>query len=419
MTTFDALDGLDAVDWAGLRHAYGPAGDVPAQIRALTSDDPATCESALGALYGNIFHQGSRYEASTYAVPFLVGLAADTATPGRAEILALIGALTVGFDESHLPQGLDITGRRAEVEELRSGDRDTMRRRLEKWVDEAVDEGDRRVREMRLRMFDPEESYESARHESAVYDAVRAQVPRLAVLLDDPDPRVRAQAAYTLAWFPEESEHILPRLHGLLAVEPLPSVEATALIATALMASADDAGTARVLRRRLSAGEPVVRWAAATGLARLGSPDEEVVEILAAAVVDPPEQGVPGIPFHEGDLRGYASIALVAADRAIGIGALDVLLAGLARTSGPSAFAVTAAALHTAFGSDRPYPLPPYKELDAVTRKVVRALAELDEHTWQWANFRLMLRPYNLPGDRAACRRYVGSAAEPAEDAPF
>ncbi|MGW1991305.1 hypothetical protein [Embleya sp. NPDC001921] len=420
MTIFDALDGLDAVDWAGLEHAYGSAGDVPAQIRALTSDDSAARERALGALYGNIFHQGSRYEASTFAVPFLVGLAADTATQGRAEILALIGSLTVGYDESHLPRGLDIAGRRTEVEELRSGDRDAMRRRVEEWVDEAVDARDRRVREMRLRMFDPEGSYEWARHELAVYDAVRAQVPRLAGLLDDPDPGVRAGAVYVLAWFPEESEHILPRLLDLLAVEPLPGVEAGILIATALMAAADDAEMADVLRRRLSAGgEPVVRWAAATGLARLRVLDEDVVEVLAAAVVDPPEQGMPGIPFHDGDLRGYASLALVAADRAVGVGALDALLAGLARTSGPSAFAVTAAVLHVAFGAGRSRPLPRYEELDAVTRKVVHALAELDEHTWRWADFLLLLRPYNLPGDHAACRRYVGSATQPAEDAPF
>lgn len=36
----DALAGLDAVNWAGLTHAYGPAGDVPRLIRAPASAEP-------------------------------------------------------------------------------------------------------------------------------------------------------------------------------------------------------------------------------------------------------------------------------------------------------------------------------------------------------------------------------------------
>ncbi|MEU4275940.1 hypothetical protein AB0F57_13630 [Streptomyces tanashiensis] len=40
----DLLAGLDDVDWAGLTHAYGPAEDVPARIRAVCRRRPAkTC----------------------------------------------------------------------------------------------------------------------------------------------------------------------------------------------------------------------------------------------------------------------------------------------------------------------------------------------------------------------------------------
>jgi hypothetical protein len=75
MSGGDALAGLDDVDWAGLRHAYGPAGDTPGLLRALVSESPAKREHAVHELYGNIFHQGSRYEATAHAVPFLAGLA--------------------------------------------------------------------------------------------------------------------------------------------------------------------------------------------------------------------------------------------------------------------------------------------------------------------------------------------------------
>ncbi|MEU4276520.1 hypothetical protein [Streptomyces tanashiensis] len=33
---YDPLAGLDAVDWASHRHAYGPAVDVPGLLRACT-----------------------------------------------------------------------------------------------------------------------------------------------------------------------------------------------------------------------------------------------------------------------------------------------------------------------------------------------------------------------------------------------
>ncbi|WP_345679916.1 hypothetical protein [Yinghuangia aomiensis] len=334
MTITDVLDGLDAVDWAALQHAYGSAEDVPRLLRALRADDAAAREKALHALYGNIFHQGSRYEASAYAVPFLVGLAADADTRDRAAILGLIGSLTVGYDEAHLPQGLDIDGWRAEIEELRSGDREEMRRRVEEWVDEAVDDGDRRVREMRLHMFDPDGSYEYARHELAVYDAVRAHVPQLLALLDDPDAAVRTGAVYVLAWFPEEAGLIVPRLHVLLAEEQLPAVAACALLAVALVTDAEDAETIGILRQRLRAKEPLQCWSAAVGLARLGAADADVVAILAAAVVEPPAQDGPGVPFQSGDLRGYTSVALAAVDRTVAAGALDALLAGLAGPRG-------------------------------------------------------------------------------------
>ncbi|BCJ41348.1 hypothetical protein GCM10010168_88910 [Actinoplanes ianthinogenes] len=67
------------MDWAGLEHAYGPAEDVPGLLRALADGD----EEALYELFGNIWHQGTVYPATAYAVPFLIRLldapGADTA----------------------------------------------------------------------------------------------------------------------------------------------------------------------------------------------------------------------------------------------------------------------------------------------------------------------------------------------------
>jgi HEAT repeat protein len=92
------LEGLDEVAWGRLQHAYGPARDVPDQLRALRSPDPGQRERALWSLYGNIFHQGTRYEATAHAVPFLLELLADPATPDRHDVLGLLTSIAIGYD---------------------------------------------------------------------------------------------------------------------------------------------------------------------------------------------------------------------------------------------------------------------------------------------------------------------------------
>jgi hypothetical protein len=104
---------LDAVDWAHLKHAYGPAIDVPGQIRALASTDAKAREAAEYELYGNIFHQGTRYQATPHAIPFLLDLVRDRKTPARANIVTLLGFLAIGYDEYFIPDGIDAVGFRA------------------------------------------------------------------------------------------------------------------------------------------------------------------------------------------------------------------------------------------------------------------------------------------------------------------
>ncbi|MGI5158685.1 hypothetical protein [Microbispora sp. CA-102843] len=112
MRNGDALEGLDEIPWRKLEHAYGSARDVPKLLRALRSTSPGRRERALDELYGNIFHQGSRYQASAYAVPFLARLAVDPATPARPELVYLLAALAIGYDQAHLPGGFDIAAER-------------------------------------------------------------------------------------------------------------------------------------------------------------------------------------------------------------------------------------------------------------------------------------------------------------------
>jgi hypothetical protein len=58
-----ALDGLAAVNWAALGHAYGSAEDVPFLLRQVRSADPKVRKDALHELWFTIVHQGTRWRA--------------------------------------------------------------------------------------------------------------------------------------------------------------------------------------------------------------------------------------------------------------------------------------------------------------------------------------------------------------------
>ena len=45
------LEGLDAIDWENLTHAYGQAAGIPERIHLLTSPDPNKWVNAMSDLY--------------------------------------------------------------------------------------------------------------------------------------------------------------------------------------------------------------------------------------------------------------------------------------------------------------------------------------------------------------------------------
>jgi hypothetical protein len=99
------LKGLDSVNWGQLRHAYGPADDVPDALRLLVSSDEEERSEGLEELIGTIWHQGTVYSATAAAVPFMVEIATCRSVAGRAEVLGLLGAIVESNDgprDAHL-----------------------------------------------------------------------------------------------------------------------------------------------------------------------------------------------------------------------------------------------------------------------------------------------------------------------------
>ncbi|MER7474741.1 hypothetical protein [Micromonospora sp. NPDC000018] len=290
----DPLAGLDEVPWGSLHHAYGPAVDVPDQLRALRSTEAAVRRRALAELSGNIYHQGTRWGASCHVVPFLVALADDPDTPDRATVADLLRSVVVGDRrDDELP--FDPRRTFAAAEGITDEDAALVERHLE-----AED------------LFEHDEAAELAdnvavRWEADAFHAGARHTDRYVRWLTDPDPLLAGYAAELLAWFaPDEA--------ALVGLITLPDDEARAATrASANLALAhfpvDSEPIDACLREMLSANAAVVRVTAAVGLAyRLGDqlPDLALDVLTEARSVDF-DADVPG---WDRSVRGFVALAL-------------------------------------------------------------------------------------------------------------
>ena len=183
------LEGLDRVDWKALRHAYGSADDVPELIRALLSEDPAERKAAIHELFGNIYHQGTVYEASAYAVPFLMELLASQSTPDRESVACLLASIASG------------TG----YFEVHASDENSR----EKWQQILGKDG---------RSLKGELERERVVKEAVRLEAIKA-LPMLVAFLSHHEPEVRMSIASAFGAYPEQRERYLPLLEVALADE--------------------------------------------------------------------------------------------------------------------------------------------------------------------------------------------------------
>lgn len=93
---------LDAVPWTLLHDAYGPAVDVPVHLYSAALGQADTRAAAWWELWGNVHHQGTVYEASVHAVPFVAAIASDPKHTDRVQALSFLRELAVGSGQ-HAP----------------------------------------------------------------------------------------------------------------------------------------------------------------------------------------------------------------------------------------------------------------------------------------------------------------------------
>jgi hypothetical protein len=395
------LEGLDDIAWDRLGHAYGAASDVPEQLRALRSDDEAARTRAWQSLSSNIFHQSTRYEASAYAVPFLIELVADPATRERARLLDLLAGLAIGYDQFWIPEGIPISEHRRDAEggaDLAAAGPHIGDEPEDVEPDEEDDDGEWEVDDGEalygyLESLSPEDQHRYHAHIAVVtYDAVRAGVATFRALLDADDREVVTMAAYLLGWFPEEAAGSRPRLAAVAAQGP-PEVRATALVALGLLDTPPGPVGA--------ADDPLVHCAAALARARTAreNTDPAAVSELLAWVRGTRTSDLP-FPYLEGDPAGYAALALRQLGPAHVDAAFDALLDRIPAVTGSPALPVVSQGLRIAFGEGGRERVP-FADLDERQQRLVRALAE-SPRTGQYdgmsfGNFLELIRWYGLP----------------------
>jgi hypothetical protein len=382
------LESLDSIAWSQLTHAYGAATDVPAQIRNLTSANQGERGIALWELYGNIFHQGTRYQATPYAVPFLYELIAAPEIQDRHEIVYLLVSLALGYEESYLPDGLDVANFRR-----------------------TFNENDSQMSLTDLAECD--EYGVGPRVDIDCYDSVQNGVPVLIKLLTDDDARLRRAAIYALAWFPENAYQSLPAIRQSFANSADEIEVANALIAYGLLARrSQSAVNESELRDFLSHTSLIIRVAAAIAIASDPLTDD-IIEILVAAILAAEELQIGGedIRFNEGNLAGYASLVLARG----GASARDKIVPALCETlksvNPHQSLDITRSLLDLIVG-DRTTPIKdmPPEALDPLE---LTALREIARHGgWKigdyvFVNYCELVREYGLPDSQESLIEYL------------
>jgi len=300
VTDDDLLAGLDDIPWADLQHAYNSAFDVPDFLRAIQSGTQVGRFPPSVLLADRIVHQGTRYEAARYAVPFLVRMAFDTTIGQRHSIVGLLASIAIGLDNNCLPNGYDPEEDRAYLALMRTESADWPQ-----WIAEAPDEQQRELREKSCAqvMVDAEAAL-------LAYDAVRAELPTLARLLYADDIEIRIATAHLLAWFPESAEASIPALTEFVTSEKSAGAAAAAIVALGLIG---DPAAIPFVHQHLGDSATELRWAAVFALTRLGVADDPTIrDISAEPIADQPENPATMVPYLNGrcTYRQLAKLAM-------------------------------------------------------------------------------------------------------------
>lgn len=280
------LENIDKVDWANLKHAYGFAVDIPENIRNLTSLHVEIRDKALYKLYGNIFHQGSRYEAAPYAIPFLYELIDSESIRDIHKLIYYLISLALGYEEEYLPMGVNPSNLRSE-----------LRNKEANFTKEQID---------RNRKY----GY-NTQSIIACYDSVESGIPILIKLLDNQDKQVRIASTYALSWFPEKAEKSAQELLKKISqISDEIEIANTILSIGLLNKQIEDKIDSSIIEQYLDSNSNLVRICSAIALAKNPITEQVLTTLIDGILLGDNLTHDNSIRFNEGRISGYASITL-------------------------------------------------------------------------------------------------------------
>ncbi|MDP5208574.1 hypothetical protein [Microbulbifer sp. 2205BS26-8] len=101
------FDKIDSVNWEQLQQAHGNAEHVPSAIKNLISEDAKTREASYWQLDNHIVLQSDLYEASFYAIPFLIEILQSDTSLGRDYVYDLLFEIANGHAAQELKCSYD------------------------------------------------------------------------------------------------------------------------------------------------------------------------------------------------------------------------------------------------------------------------------------------------------------------------
>lgn len=381
------LEGLQNINWQQLKHAYGPATDVPDNLRDLASPNREVREEARYKLYGNIFHQGSRYEATPYAIPFIYELIHSPRVLRKDQLVLLLLHLALGYEEEYLPEGVNPKAFRDEL----------------LLFDQSLTEEQRR-------------KYANFGHSSAAlincYDVVRDGLPTLLPYLHQDDEPLKDAVVYVLAWFPELAATTLPAIVEVLKKATGELEIAGAILSIGLMtrrSSQDEYQTA--LHPYLEHTSKLIRTCATIALAQTPL-SEEIAQALIEGIASGQEfKHVKGLRFNEGRISGYVSMTLAEYGKSSKHQVLPALCLSLQGTTPYQSLDVTRAIL-SFFNSKRLQPITEVIVEELVTWEIDVLKAIYYHGGWGsegsvFVDYARLLASHGLPDTKVALGKFL------------
>jgi aminoglycoside 2''-phosphotransferase len=367
------FEGLNAIPWAELSHAYGSAEEVPVWLRQLTSDDEQVRHRAMDKLRSSIYHQGSLYPATAYAVPYLIALLQEPTVQGKEAILGLLNAIvnTDPLDEQMWSEYMGAWG--------------GMSGHI---------------------------PYQDC------HAAIEAAIPVYIALLEAPVLILRLEAANILTRFPERTRELWPVLQAALEREPTEAGRADLVLALGRLARHLPEKQEFFLGRFQTDQSELGVFAAALVVLRMAkeTTPEEVAQFLIRVMLQPPSSLDLYLRLPCGGTYPWSTSLWALAN--LGRVRLTPLvpevvehLQQIRNTYG--ALALFARLVLFIVFDDHPERGRPSWAAEALTEDQRRLLLLLleQEQIWNDGNLLSLFRAYGLPGDRKKMAAYLGQEA--------